>query len=72
MLCEDCVARTKGGCFISKGSHVMCNRTEKEIKRARNVLLKSHELDDIARRYIVDKDKKAAEEWWAKLREVCK
>ena len=72
MLCERCVARVKGGCFISKGKHTRCDRDEKDIKRARDILILTRELDELATRYIVDKDKEAGEKWYKKLKEVRK
>ena len=72
MLCENCPARVTGGCFISKGKHVRCDREEKEIKKARDVLILTRELDELATRYIVDKDKEAGEKWYNKLKEVGK
>lgn len=72
MLCENCLARVTGGCFISKGKHVRCDRDEKEIDRARKVLVLTRELDDLATKYIVDKDKEAGEEWFKKIRGISK
>ena len=72
MLCEKCPARVTGGCFISKKRVTRCDKTEAEIKRARDVLLISHDLDKIATRYITDKDMEACNEWWEKLKEVRK
>lgn len=71
MLCKNCVAKVQGGCFISKKKAVMCTRSEEEIRKARDIILKSYKLDELAREYIVDRNNDARERWWEKLREVC-
>lgn len=72
MICENCPAKVTGGCFIRKGKYTRCDREKKEINRIIKILLLNRELDEIATRYIVDKDKKAKEEWWNKLKEGSK
>lgn len=73
MICSNrCPARIGNTCLICKSITIRCEKSKEYIDKAVKVMYLSRKLDEIAMRYIVDKDLKAKDEWWNKLKEVGK